>query len=436
MDYRQSLAFLEELKVFGIHLGLQRIEALLALLGQPQKKAGEIIHIAGTNGKGSTGAMLEAMLRQSFQTGFFTSPHLYQITERFRLNGSLIPKEEFAALMERLAAAVTEMQEKGLETPTAFEVETALALLWFAEKGTDKAILEAGLGGGLDSTRAAGGKLAIITNIGLDHMEYLGADLEEIAAAKAGIIAPGGIVITGAEGAAWAVIARKAAAQKARLITLGQELQLFPLGRDEAGQYFDLKTEKHLYRALFIPLQGIHQLDNAALAIAAAELCGAGPEEIKTGLAQAVWPGRLELLPGQPPVLLDGAHNPQGMAALAKALPPLVKNRPLTALIGMLDDKARSAALEHLAPYLHSAVISRPPAEGRTEHWAETGRILQKAGLPVYWEEEIPAACQKAVDLAGEQGMVLVCGSLFLLAPARAWFLARQSGDIFLPSIL
>lgn len=244
MDYRQSLDFLEGLNKFGIILGLQRIEKLLGLLNNPQKNIGQIIHIAGTNGKGSTSIMLESILRQGFKTGLYTSPHLHSFRERFKVNGEFISKEDFICIINEIKDCLEIMKSRGLETPTEFEFETALALCWFSKEKTQKTILEAGLGGGLDSTKAAGGNLAVITNIGMDHMAYLGNTIKEIATSKGGIISPEGFVITGAEGSALKVIEDIARKKAAGLWALGRQIQISGIKEDyKKGQYFNVKTE-------------------------------------------------------------------------------------------------------------------------------------------------------------------------------------------------
>lgn len=423
MNYRQALAFLKELETFGIIQGLERIESLLAELGNPHKELPELIQVVGTNGKGSVCAALESILKESFSTGLFTSPHLLDIRERFRVDGQMISPEALAQVITQVHQACQRLKSAGLEPPTEFEVETALALSWFCQERVEIAILEAGLGGGLDSTHAAHGKKVVITNIGLDHQKYLGEDIPAIARSKAEIIEEGAVVVCGETGLGLETISLAARAKNALLLVLGRDIQ-YGLEQDLGlrGQTFHVRTRDNYYQGLHTPLLGRHQLANGALAVAMGELCGASGEDIRTGLAKVSWPGRLEFLDCQTPVLLDGAHNPPGMAALSSALAIYAQDKRITAVIGMLDDKLAQAALPYLFPHLDKLIISRPPLEERSLNWQSLVQICAAQGLPVQVEEDLCRACALAEKNLPEDGLILVCGSLSLLAPARKYF--------------
>ncbi len=426
MDYRASIEFLRHRSKFGIHLGLDRITELLHRLGDPQQKM-EIIHVTGTNGKGSVCAMLESMLRIKRKTGLFTSPHLHTYRERFRINHRKISEEDFAALVTDLAPVLDALEAEGVEPPTEFELYTALALQYFAAQGVETAILEAGLGGGLDSTKAARGKWAVITNVALDHMDYLGDTVEDIAQAKAGILEPGGWLATGAKEGALTVINQIAAAQNVTMEVLGQEIYYRHLADDDGsyGQYFSLRTPRRFYESLYIPLLGRHQLGNAGLAVAMAEQVGADEEDVLQGLARVRWPGRLEIAGKRPLIVLDGAHNYHGMAALADALLMYWPQKRIIAVLGMLADKERQKALSLILPQLSKVIISRPPLE-RAGDWRHMVDICEEQGVPAQAIENVGEACQQALDLAEEGDLVLVSGSLYLVAEARCWLRQRQ----------
>jgi dihydrofolate synthase/folylpolyglutamate synthase len=298
-----------------------------------------------------------------------------------------------------------------------------------AEAQVEWAVLETGLGGRFDATNVVEAKLAVITNIGRDHMEYLGESIAGIAAEKAGIIKQGARVFTAAEGEALTVIEREAAAHQASLCRLGQELHYRTLSHDESGQDIDITTPHRVYEGLRLALLGAHQGANAALAVAAAEAVGLGEAAIRQGLRAARHAARLEIISARPLIVLDGAHNAPGMAALAQALRDYWPRKRCLALLGMLADKERAQALAQLTPYLAGAVVSRPPVLARSEDWRKTADYCAELGLPVPPPnviEDIPAACQRAWELLPEYDMLLVCGSLYLVAEARAYFLEKR----------
>jgi dihydrofolate synthase/folylpolyglutamate synthase len=326
-----------------------------------------------------------------------------------------------------MKSAWEKIRISGGETPTAFEIETAMALRWFADEKAAYAILEAGLGGKLDSTHAAHGKTAIISNVGMDHMEYLGADIPAIAECKAGIMEEGGLLLTGAEGVALETIKKSAAALGASVLALGENIHYF-LEEDlgAAGQIFTLQSPDNEYRGLKIPLLGRHQLSNAALAAVLAERLNAEEKHIREGLAQVFWPGRLEFLPCRPPVLLDGAHNPPAMKALAAALKISAANYRVSAIIGMLDDKLAESSLEPLLPLLNDVIVTRPPLEKRSLNWDRLLNICRRGGVSAVAEENLIAACEGAKGRADSGALILICGSLSLIAPARKFFLETK----------
>ena len=348
--------YLHSLQRFGVKLGLQNVDAVLAACGDPQRRFPSI-HVAGTNGKGSVCAMLASILRaDGRRVGLYTSPHLADVRERIRIDGRTIADADFDRLLGRIRKTIDRLLAAGrLEAhPTYFEVLTILAFLHFAERKVDIAVLEVGMGGRFDATNVVTPLVSVITSISLDHREYLGRSLAAIAFEKAGIIKPGVPVVNGAEGrAAGAVIRRRARERGAPLVSaFGRDGALFA-ARTAAGFRFryEFCGESFAFR---LKLPGVHQGENAAVAVAAARTLGCvdRPLERRTilaGLAAAEWPGRLEAVGRRPLVLLDGAHNEDGARALAAYVRDFVRG-PLVLVFAMLKDKAVRRAADLLFP--------------------------------------------------------------------------------------
>ena len=429
MDYPTSLSKMRKLCSPAIKPGLERIEALLNELEHPEHGL-RVIQVAGTNGKGSVCAMLDAiLLAEGFHTGRFISPHLHDYRERCLIDGQMLSEQQTAALLKRVSAAILALLKRGGPCPTEFEASTALSLLALAAAKVEWAVLEVGLGGRFDATNVVNAPLIVITNIGRDHMEYLGESIEGIAWEKAGVIKQGARVFTAACGEALQVIEGESAANGANLYRLEQELRYRALEHDENGQYMDIITPGHTYNGLRLSLLGAHQAANATLAVAAAEAAGAGTPAIRQGLQRAVNPARLEIISANPLIVLDGAHNAPGMAALARAKEDYWPHKRCLALLGMLADKERKQALEQLTPYLAGAVISRPPLLPRSDDWAMAADFCAYLGLSVPPEnviEDIPIACERALALLPAYDMLLVCGSLYLVAEARKYLLEKR----------
>jgi dihydrofolate synthase/folylpolyglutamate synthase len=428
MDYKTSLSQMRKLCSPAIKPGLERINALLDELGKPQRGL-RAIHVAGTNGKGSVCAMLDSiLLAEGFHTGRFISPHLHDYRERCLIDGQMLGKEQTAALLKRICKATEALLKREGPRPTEFEASTALSLLALSEARVEWAVLEVGLGGRFDATNVVNAPIALITNVGRDHMEYLGESIAGIAAEKAGIIKEGALVFTTAQGEALAVIEREAATQKAALCRLEQNLHYKIVSFDENGQYVDIITPERAYKNLRLSMLGAHQAANAALAVAAAEAVGAKETAIRQGLQKAFNPARLEIISTHPLIVLDGAHNTPGMAALAQALEDYWPRQRCLALLGMLADKEREQALAQLAPFLAGVVISRPPLLSRGKDWALAADFCANLGLFAPLEniiEDIHTACERALTLLPDYDMLLVCGSLYLVAEARAFFLEQ-----------
>lgn len=440
--YAKALHFLAERTKFGINLGLQRIEKLLALLGNPHRQgAPKYIHVGGTNGKGSVSIMLAEILQAcGYKTGLFTSPHLHSYRERFRLNGQPLSKAELVRQLAIIQPLLDQMAAAGEEAPTEFEISTALALHYFTEQQADWAVIEVGMGGEIDSTNVIQPELAVITNVAMDHMAYLGETVAEIAAVKAGIIKPGVPTLTAAQNqAALAVLQKRAAVKDTSLEQLGRDFAYLPRKVAESGQIFDWQKlavnnsdENNLvYADLSIQLLGEHQLANASLAVAAAAKLDLPEAAVRQGLAAARWPGRLEIVNRQPLTVLDGAHNVAGMQALSAALQQYWPGRPIVAVLGMLADKERAEALRLLLPLVSRAVITKVPSP-RAGDWQALAEICQEFAVPCQLVESVPQAVAagrqilQSDELNGEEPLFLVTGSLYMLAEARAYLLGIE----------
>lgn len=416
-----ALEWLQSLPRLSGEPGLDRMKALLAALGDPQKR-GRYVHIAGTNGKGSVAAFTANILQKAgFKTGLTISPYVRDFRERFQIDGQMIPPDA----LERLAAKVRAAAETLTELPVQFEAVTALALAWFDEEQCDIAVLETGLGGRFDATNAVENTLvAAITRIDLDHTELLGGTVEEIAAEKAGIIKPGCIAVTYPVQEKGALQAIAAACIREKADLAAPEAEDIHLRR---GGLFENRLEYGGYE-VNLALPGAHQACNAAMAIEIAlALWRQGmdiPDEaILEGLETTRFPARIEVLRGEPLVLLDGSHNPAGAAALAATLKAQKLPQKPVAVLGVLADKAVAEMLRALGDCFSTIYAVTPdcPRAMSAEALAElAARELPE--VPVYPCADLDEALNTALGLP--QGAV-VCGSLYLAAQARPKLLER-----------
>ncbi|WBB66876.1 folylpolyglutamate synthase/dihydrofolate synthase family protein [Micromonospora sp. WMMD812] len=414
---------------------LDRIESLLDLLGSPQR-AYPSIHLTGTNGKTSTARMIDSLLRAfGLHTGRYTSPHLETVRERISLDGEPVSEERFAATHREIAPLARLVDERSAEPLTYFDMTTALAFATFADAPVDVAVVEVGLGGAEDSTNVIQAGVAVITPIGLDHTEWLGDTIEDIALHKAGIIHKGATVISAAqEEEAARPILERCAEVGATIAREGSEFGVLRRAVAVGGQVLTLQGLGGVYEEVFIPLHGAHQAQNAAVALAAVEaFLGAGArrqldiEAVREGFATASSPGRLERVRSAPTILLDGAHNPHGMAATVAALQEEFAFSKLVAVVGVLGDKDAPALLELLEPVVDQVVVTRnssPRALPARELAAMAAELFGPERVEV--AEEMPDAIETAVALAEEDvpgelsGVgVLITGSVVTVADAR-----------------
>ena len=417
MDYDQALKYIEGVSYLGVKPGLERVSALLGRLGHTERKT-RFVHVAGTNGKGSTSVMTASALSAcGYKTGLYTSPHLARVNERMRLDGAEIPDGEFARVVSALASAA-----EGLAEPcTEFELLTAAALLWFAEAGADIAVLEVGMGGRFDATNVIPrSECAVITNIGLDHTAVLGDTVEAIAAEKAGIF-KGGRAVSYEQPESVAAVLRSAAAKTGTELTFADFSKIEPLSDSVEGQRFRFEGEEYSIRLL-----GAHQLKNAAVALTALDtLRRSGwdlpAEGVRKGLAAAVWPARFELVERAPLFVVDGGHNPQCVAATAEAIRRYMPGGHCVILMGVLADKNWSAMIDILADVAEGFVCAAPDSP-RALPAADLGAELLRRGLHAEVCSSVPEAVEAAKALAGPDGAVCSVGSLYMSGAVRACF--------------
>jgi dihydrofolate synthase/folylpolyglutamate synthase len=414
---------------------LGRIQRLLEMLGDPQK-AYPSIHITGTNGKTSTARMIDALLRaHGLRTGRYTSPHLKTVRERITIEAEPIGQERFADVYDEVAPVAKLLDERDGESLTYFDMTTAMAFAAFADAPVDVAVVEVGLGGVDDSTNVVHAGVAVITPIGLDHQEWLGDTLEDIALAKAGIVYKGATLISAAQpDEAMRPILEHAAQVDATVAREGSEFGVLRRSLAVGGQVLTLQGLSGVYDDVYLPLHGAHQAQNAALALAAVEaFLGAGSEKaldletVRAGFAAATSPGRLERVRSSPTILLDAAHNPHGMTATVKALAEEFDFRRLVAVVATLQDKDARGILELLEPVVDAVVVTRNTSPRATSA-AELGRIATEifGEDRVQVEPRLPDAIEAAVTLAEEDldaelsgAGVLITGSVFTVADAR-----------------
>lgn len=407
---------------------LERMQALTALLGEPQGSIPSL-HITGTNGKGSTSAMATALLMaKGLTVGTYTSPNLHVVGERLALNGEPIDDQALTDVLTELALLESLMDEK----PTRFELLTAAALSWFSTEAVDAMVVEVGLGGTWDCTNVVHGDVAVLTNVSFDHTDVLGPTLEGIATDKAGIIEPGSRVVVGEmDPELVGIITRRAEEVGAASVWVagrdfGCESNQVAVG----GRVVTLWTPGGRYEDVLVPLHGAHQGVNAAVALAAVEAFFGdplAPDVVDEGFAAVRVPGRLEVLGRRPLLLVDGAHNAAGMAALADALREefAVDGRSV-AVVGMLSGRDPSAMLAPLAAIGVAAVIACEPDSPRAMPVAAVSEAGRALGLSVYEEPDISDALRVARGMVDADGLVVVAGSLYVVGTARAEALAAS----------
>ena len=421
MDLERAVAYYHSLERFGIQPGLERIGALCRLLGDPQETL-RFVHVAGTNGKGSTCTEIASVLTQAgYKTGLYTSPYVIDFRERIRLNGEMIPPEDLIKATEKVRSAVGLLSREGV-TVTEFEAVTAAAFLYYAEKRCEIVVLETGLGGRFDATNIIREPVCtVITSVSFDHVRILGNTLAEIASEKCGIIKPGSPVITSSrqDREVLDVIAKAAADNGSELI-VSEPSELAVVKEDITGS--DV-----LYQGcpLHIPFAGRHQLENAALAISAIGILrrsgfSVADEQLKIGFSDAVIPARIEVISKEPLVILDGSHNEGSTAALAAAIRSYLPEKRILAVMGMMADKDIETALYHLLP-LFSKVIAVTPSNPRSMQAESFSELVRKHGIPSQSVSDPVDGVKSALEQLRDYDALVVCGSLYLASDVRSY---------------
>lgn len=426
MTYPEAIEYLYSLQIFGIKLGLENVEHLLARVGNPHRSL-RFIHIAGTNGKGSVAAMLASICQSAgLRTGLYTSPHLVSFCERIQVHRETIAEEDVVRWVERLRPEVEAMgRESEARHPTFFEVVTAMALLHFQRERADIVIWETGMGGRLDATNVVTPLVSVITNIHWDHQAYLGNTLEDIAREKAGIIKPRVPVVSATgEIEAAEVIEETCEQLQAPLIRVGHEVHVRQVSEDLHSQHIVLHGYRHDHGELDLPLLGSHQAINAATAVAAIEAAcpDISTDHVREGLRRTRWAGRFQLVESaHPPVLLDGAHNIASAVALKATLCRHFAGRRIILVLGILADKNFAVMCAELAPLAEAILLVRVK-NARTAQPDELARVCRGINPRAIIEcaPAFSSAQDRARQLAGHdpRSLIVVTGSLFLVGEA------------------
>ncbi|ODS35702.1 MAG: hypothetical protein A7315_05280 [Candidatus Altiarchaeales archaeon WOR_SM1_79] len=424
MNYNEAIDYLYNLKIYGMSLGLERIEYLLNVLGSPHKDM-KAIHVAGTNGKGSVSAMLSSILQSAgYKVGLFTSPHLVSFEERIVVNGKWMSKDKVCLLVEKIKPIASDMQKSGkFEHPTFFEIVTAMGFEHFKEEEVDFAVLEVGLGGRLDATNVISPLVSIITTIALDHTHVLGETLEQVAREKAGIIKKGVPVVTGVENEEILDLIKDTCKKK--------NCEVFPTKKLGAylskkvsldGQIFNLKVDATSYNDMKMHLIGEHQLKNALIAAHTIKVLNAkglniSEKNIREGFEKTRWLGRLELVQKEPTVILDCAHNPAGMKALKNALVKINPKGNLTLVLGIMRDKDISGIVEEIAPCADRVIVTKPKFERAAEP-----KIIEKEVKKfcnnIITKSIVKEAVWYAINDASFEDFICITGSIYLVGEA------------------
>ncbi len=411
MTYEEALRFIHSMRHGGPDLA--RMRRVLRRLGDPDEKY-SIIHVAGTNGKGSVSAYIESILRcAGYRTGLFTSPFVTRFNERIRVDGGDIPDGDLAEVTERVRSVLEELGE----SPAEFELVTLTGLTYFAQRGVDAAVVEVGMGGPRDATNVISrSDISVFTNIGLDHTQYLGGTVEEIAALKSGIVRPGGLAAAycdpGGE------IARTCRERGAELEVLDTG-RVFVTHHGMDGCGFDFGD----LRGLKTPLAGTYQPFNAALAVTAVRMLAKrgwsiGDEAIRRGIETVRWQGRFELVHRRPDMIIDGGHNPQAVRATVESLEENYPGRKFIFIFGVMADKDVEGIIDVLAPAARRFFCITPPAP-RALPAVDLAALLRAGGLDAEAAETPAKAVSLAVGAAGEEGVICALGSLYTLEDVR-----------------
>lgn len=422
MNYEEAIKYIKNTSKFSMKLGLERTEKILQLLGSPEKKL-KYIHVAGTNGKGSTTAMISQILIEAgYKVGMYISPYLEEFEERIQINNSNILKDELCASVEEVKNAIEKAKLLGFDNPTEFEIITCVMFNYFYKNSVDYAVIEVGLGGRLDSTNVLSPLLTVITSLSLDHMAILGDTIDKIAYEKAGIIKQGvPLVLYPQDEKAYEVIRNKCIANNCEIINVNPNCYQF-VSNDTFGQIIKINTSTDNYEVK-LALLGEYQILNSAVAIyAAEELIKLGAnitkQNIYDGLKNVKWPGRFEILLREPMVVIDGAHNVDGMQKLVRSVKSYLKYDKIVLILGILADKQVHEMVNQIVP-LSNHVITVTPHSERAELSSELYNIVNRYNSSCETIEDYHQAYLKAKQLCNENSLLLISGSLYMIGDMR-----------------
>ncbi|WP_138496244.1 bifunctional folylpolyglutamate synthase/dihydrofolate synthase [Paenibacillus pinistramenti] len=440
--YQEAVDWINGLIPFGIRPGLERIYALMERFGNPHRRL-KFIHVAGTNGKGSSCAFLTSVLLESgYSVGTYTSPYITKFTNRFQYNGEDIPEDVLLELSNRLHPVVEELAAAELGSPTMFEVSTALAILYYAEVCyPDVVVWETGLGGRMDVTNIVTPIVSLITNIGYDHMDVLGDTLEKIAGEKAGIIKPGVPVVSCVEQPEAVQVIKETAARNKSTLYLMNEQFCYERGElKEGAQQFLFKGPFRNLEAE-ISLLGEHQCKNASGALMVLEVLRQymafilDDEDVARGLRQTAWAGRLEQVSTEPRIVLDGAHNPEGAEMLARSIPEAFRYNKLILMMGMLSNKHHQGYFKHILPIVDTIILTEPDFRRKMDAEALLGLVEElketaaKPGLEIIVEPDWKTALEILKQNTKAEDLGVVSGTLYLISDVRAALLHQTDSE-------
>jgi dihydrofolate synthase/folylpolyglutamate synthase len=441
--YQDAVNWITELIPFGIKPGLKRMEYMMELLGHPHRRL-KFIHVAGTNGKGSTCAYLTQVLIESgYVVGSFNSPYITKYTDRIQCNGEDIPEQTVKEIVNLLKPISDELALSELGAPTSFEITTALALVYFARYAyPDFVVMETGLGGRLDCTNIIFPIVSVITNIGHDHMDILGNSLEEIALEKAGIIKAGVPIVSSVEQPELIELLEGIATSKRSTIYQSGKAFTYQLDDIRLDQLtFSFTGPFRTINPLTISLNGEHQVKNAALAMMTLEVLRQyyaviiDDENLLTGLIGTKWPGRLEMVQQNPRLVIDGAHNPEGAETLTKALSSIYPYKKLHFMMGMLSTKNHSDYLWHILPIVDTLIVTEPVFRKKMDAHLLAELVEQlrtsraKPDLKVIVEPDWQEALSKLNEITSNDDLAVVSGTLYLISDVRSWILNHKTSE-------
>lgn len=426
MNYQESIEYLDRHIGQGVKPGLERIQALLQAMGSPHQGY-PIVHIAGTNGKTSTSRMTTLLLAANgLATGTYTSPHLERVEERLSMHGQVASEDDFALAVSDVAVFADALVENGAEPNTYFELTTAAAFAYFAEQAANAAVLEVGLGGRLDATNVVDAEVCVVTGIGVEHVEFLGNDVATIAREKLGIVGPGSILVTGE----LPEPAQAEAVEKARELGIqhrifGRDFGIGEVAKGIRGWHVTIEGAEETYTDIFLPVHGRHQVHNLAVSIAAAEaLLGdkLDHDAIVENLVGLTLPGRMEPISTAPLVMLDGAHNADGVDTLVAALQDEFPTTSWHVVLGVMRDKNIELMIDGLAIVAEGFIVTAPRSERAASPEFLAEKVAANTDIPVLIAPSTETALDMARADAGPAGSILVAGSLYLVGEARSYF--------------